>query len=59
VPTLRFHGRTPLWGVLLPVIAAIYTAFTLESAIQHWRGRGGAWKGRFQADASAGKIVDA
>ncbi|MGH6925088.1 MAG: glycosyltransferase [Propylenella sp.] len=59
VPTLRFYGRSPLWGVLLPMIAAIYTAFTLESAIQHWRGRGGAWKGRFQADASDGKIVDA
>ena len=37
----------------LPGIAAIYTAFTIESAIQHWRGRGGAWKGRFQAGANS------
>ena len=60
VPTLRFYGRSPLWGVLLPLIAAIYTAFTIESAIQHRRGRGGAWKGRFQAEAaSAGKTADA
>ena len=60
VPTLRFYGRSPLWGVLLPLIAAIYTAFTVESAIQHWRGRGGAWKGRFQAEAaSAGKTAGA
>ena len=53
VPTLRFYGRNPAWGLALPLIAAIYTAFTLESAVEHWRGRGGAWKGRFQADAAA------
>jgi len=52
VPTLRLYGRSPLWGIALPVIAAIYTGFTVESAIQHRRGRGGAWKGRFQAGGS-------
>jgi hopene-associated glycosyltransferase HpnB len=52
IPTLRFYGRSPLWGIALPLIAAIYTAFTFESAVQHWRGRGGAWKGRFQAGAA-------
>lgn len=52
VPMLRFYGRSTLWGILLPFIAAIYTAFTMESAIQHWRGCGGAWKGRFQAEAA-------
>ncbi len=30
VPTLRFYGRSPLWGLALPAIAALYTAFTLE-----------------------------
>ena len=60
VPMLRLYGRSPLWGTALPVIAAIYTAFTVESAVQHWRGRGGAWKGRFQAQAAAaGKAADA
>jgi hopene-associated glycosyltransferase HpnB len=59
VPMLRLYGRSPLWGVALPMIAAIYTGFTLESAVQHWRGRGGAWKGRFQAQAAAGKAADA
>jgi hopene-associated glycosyltransferase HpnB len=49
VPILTLYGRWPLWGFALPVIATFYTAFTLDSAIQHWRGRGGAWKGRFQA----------
>jgi hopene-associated glycosyltransferase HpnB len=56
VPTLRFYDRSPLWAVALPLVAAIYTTFTLESAVQHWRGRGGAWKGRFQA-ASAGRVA--
>ena len=49
MPTLKLYQRSLLWGGALPVIAAFYTAFTLDSAIQHWRGRGGAWKGRFQA----------
>ena len=55
-PMLRLYRCSPLWGFALPAIAAIYTGFTLESAIQHWRGRGGAWKGRFQAAASAERI---
>jgi hopene-associated glycosyltransferase HpnB len=59
IPTLRFYDRSRLWGLALPAIAALYTAFTVESAIQHWRGRGGAWKGRFQAQAASGKTADA
>jgi hopene-associated glycosyltransferase HpnB len=49
VPMLRFYRRSPLWGIALPVIGALYTAFTLQSAIQFWRGKGGMWKGRAQA----------
>src|SRR5665213_2183307 len=48
-PTLRFYRRSPLWGLALPAIGALYTAFTVQSAIDVWRGRGGAWKGRAQA----------
>jgi hypothetical protein len=48
-PTLRFYAASPLWGLALPVIAATYLVFTLDSAYQHWRGRGGMWKGRPQA----------
>jgi hopene-associated glycosyltransferase HpnB len=55
-PTLRLYRCSPFWGLALPVIAAIYTGFTVESAIQHWRGKGGAWKGRFQP-ASAEKAA--
>jgi hopene-associated glycosyltransferase HpnB len=50
-PMLRFYRRSPLWGLALPAIGALYTLFTLWSAIQVWRGRGGQWKGRAQAMA--------
>jgi hopene-associated glycosyltransferase HpnB len=48
-PMLRFYRRSPLWGLALPLIGALYTAFTVQSAIDVWRGRGGVWKGRAQA----------
>jgi len=48
-PMLRFYRLWPLWGLALPLIGALYGAFTLDSALQHWRGRGGMWKGRAQA----------
>jgi hopene-associated glycosyltransferase HpnB len=48
-PTLRLYGRPQVSGIALPAIAAAYVAFTLSSAIQCWRGRGGHWKGRIQA----------
>jgi hopene-associated glycosyltransferase HpnB len=50
-PMLRFYRLSPVWGPALPLIGVFYAAFTLESAIQHWMGRGGMWKGRAQADA--------
>ena len=46
MPCLRFYGRSPVWSVALPLIAGIYTVFTIDSALQHWRGRSGRWKGR-------------
>lgn len=49
-PTLRFYRVSMLWGLALPAIAAIYMAFTLDSAYQHARGRGGMWKGRAQGN---------
>jgi len=48
-PMLRFYGVSPLWAVAMPVIAAFYLTFTLDSARQYARGRGGVWKGRVQA----------
>jgi hopene-associated glycosyltransferase HpnB len=48
-PMLRFYGRSPLWGIALPLAGLAYAAFTFDSALQYWRGRGGTGKGRFQA----------
>jgi len=48
-PMLRFYRLSPLWGLVLPLIGIFYAAFTLDSAFQHWSGRGGMWKGRAQA----------
>jgi hopene-associated glycosyltransferase HpnB len=51
-PTLRFYRLSPLWGVALPAIALKYLLFTVDSAYQYVRGRGGSWKGRAQANVS-------
>jgi hopene-associated glycosyltransferase HpnB len=52
-PMLRFYKRAKLWGFALPAIAGVYAFYTLLSAIQSWRGRGGEWKGRYQAAPGA------
>jgi hopene-associated glycosyltransferase HpnB len=49
LPIVRFYRLSPLWAAALPVIATLYMAFTVDSAVQHWRGKGGFWKGRVQA----------
>ena len=46
VPILRFYGLSPLRAPALPLIALMYAAMTVDSARLHWKGRGGAWKGR-------------
>ncbi len=49
VPMLRYC-RQPLWlAPLLPVTASLYLLMTVDSAVQHRRGRGAAWKGRTYA----------
>lgn len=50
-PTLRFYRVSPLWGLALPVIALLYAGYTLDSAYQHARKRGGQWKGRVHVNA--------
>ncbi len=51
-PMLRLYRLSPLWGLALPLIGALYTLFTLQSAVQVWRGRGGMWKGRAAAQVA-------
>ena len=45
-PTLRRYHRSLLWAPFLPLVAAFYTAATIGSAVNHYQGRGVAWKGR-------------
>ncbi|GCD39244.1 glycosyl transferase family 2 [Streptomyces chrestomyceticus JCM 4735] len=46
LPMLRYYGQ-PLWlAPLLPGTALLYLLMTVDSAVQHYRGRGAAWKGR-------------
>lgn len=53
VPMLRYY-RQPLWlAPLLPFTAFLYLLMTVDSAVQHCRGRGAAWKGRTYARPDA------
>jgi hopene-associated glycosyltransferase HpnB len=46
LPTIRFYKCSPLFACCLPIISFLYTLMTLDSALRHWQGRGGNWKGR-------------
>ncbi|MEW1825340.1 glycosyltransferase [Streptomyces sp. NPDC088196] len=53
VPMIRYYGQ-PLWlAPLLPFTAFLYLLMTVDSAVQHYRGRGAAWKGRTYARPDA------
>jgi hopene-associated glycosyltransferase HpnB len=45
-PTLKLYNRPYSTSLFLPVAGFLYTLMTISSAINHWRGQGGAWKGR-------------
>ncbi len=45
-PTLELYGEAAIFALFLPASAVLYIAMTIDSARLHWRGRGGAWKGR-------------
>jgi hopene-associated glycosyltransferase HpnB len=48
MPVLRFYRQPLLWAPLLPAIALLSAAATVDSAVRYWTGRGGVWKGRVQ-----------
>jgi len=52
MPMLRFYRLSLLWSIALPAIALFYTGATFVSALRHWQGKGGMWKGRAQAQLS-------
>jgi hopene-associated glycosyltransferase HpnB len=45
-PTLKLYQCNPGLAFALPLIALLYTFMTIDSALRHWRGQGGVWKGR-------------
>ena len=45
-PTVQLYRLHSHWALTLPLAAALYTAMTVNSALQHRRGNGGRWKGR-------------
>ncbi|MEU0369027.1 glycosyltransferase [Streptomyces sp. NPDC006283] len=49
LPMLRYYRQSPLLALTLPFTALLYLLMTVDSAVQHHRGRGAAWKGRTYA----------
>ncbi|MGW0701090.1 glycosyltransferase [Streptomyces sp. NPDC002867] len=52
-PMLRYYRQPLLLAPTLPFTALLYLLMTVESAVQHHRGRGAAWKGRTYARPEA------
>ncbi|WP_329561855.1 glycosyltransferase [Kitasatospora sp. NBC_01266] len=46
LPMTRYYDRPTPAALLLPFTALLYLLMTVDSAVQHYRGRGAAWKGR-------------
>ena len=53
VPMIRYYGQPLRLAPLLPFTAFLYLLMTVDSAVQHYRGRGAAWKGRTYARPDA------
>ncbi|MBT2367356.1 glycosyltransferase [Streptomyces sp. ISL-10] len=53
VPMLRYYRQPLLLAPTLPFTALLYLLMTVDSAVQHHRGRGAAWKGRTYARPEA------
>ncbi len=53
LPMLRYYRQPPWLAPLLPFTAFLYLLMTIDSAVQHYRGRGAAWKGRTYARPKA------
>ncbi|MER5888160.1 glycosyltransferase [Streptomyces sp. NPDC001941] len=49
LPMLRYYRQPLALAPLLPLTALLYLGMTVDSAVQHHRGRGAAWKGRTYA----------
>jgi hopene-associated glycosyltransferase HpnB len=54
IPMLRYYRQPRVAALALPVTATLYLAMTVDSARQHWLGRGAQWKGRTYETPSGG-----
>ena len=54
-PTWELYRGDDPGIVLLPLAALLYTAMTVDSALRHRLGKGGAWKGRTYPAPKQGK----
>lgn len=52
-PTLGLYRLSPLWALMLPASALLYTMMTVDSARRHWLGQGAEWKGRLYGGLAA------
>lgn len=52
-PTLKLYGQEPWQSIALPLASLFFTAMTISSALRHYKGRGGEWKGRFYSNGAA------
>jgi hopene-associated glycosyltransferase HpnB len=48
LPTLRLYALRAWRAPALPLVMMIYGAMTFDSALRHYRGTGGRWKGRVE-----------
>lgn len=46
LPTIIYYRQPAILAICLPLIGALFTLMTIDSAWRHWRRRGGQWKGR-------------
>ncbi|MFE9405769.1 glycosyltransferase [Streptomyces sp. NPDC006530] len=53
LPMLRYYRQPLALAPALPFTALLYLLMTVDSAVQHYRGRGAAWKGRTYARPEA------
>jgi hopene-associated glycosyltransferase HpnB len=58
VPTLRFYGITPAWGLAMPFVGTLFLCMTWSSAIRYWAGTRSRWRGRVYSRARDAREVE-
>jgi hopene-associated glycosyltransferase HpnB len=51
LPTVKFYQLSPWWALSISASALLYVLMTFDSAVRHWQGKGGAWKGRIYSQS--------